>query len=323
MKLWTLTTGLCVSLVLGTTAHAKATDFPQKAVVIIVPYSPGGGSDNVSRAMARFLSEQWGQPVVVENKPGADGLIATNQTIQAKPDGHTLLVSIPAIAMLKHTNKTLTTDPLTKLTPVTMMATGPTAIVVKGGTKIDTVGDFKKQCSDKNANCSWASGEPFTLMVGSGLMSSLGLAGKVTNVRYAGTSAAVNDVIGGHVTSLVTGTSSVLAHHKSGGLKILAVSSDKRIPELPDVPTYTEAGMGDVKFVSNWYGIFAPVGTPEPIKKKIADGFHQAANAPEVLKILKPLLLSPVGSTPEEFADRLAQDQKTIDATAASVFPEE
>lgn len=322
MKLSKLALGLCLSLPMVASAQADSTNYPEKPVVIIVPYSPGGGSDNVSRAMARYLSETWKQSVVVENKPGADGLIATNETIRAKPDGYTLLVSIPAIAMLKHTNKTIKIDPLKQLTPVTIMATGPTALVIKGNTDVKTVEDFKRHCSAEKSNCSWASGEPFTLMVGSGLMSTLGLSGKVTNVRYAGTSAAVSDVIGGHVTSLVTGTSSVLSSHKSGALRILAVSAGQRLAELPDVPTYAEAGLGDVKFTNNWYGIFAPAGTPEPIKKKIADGFHRAANAPEVLKVLKPLLLSPVGSTPEEFAAQLAQDQKIIDASAASVFKE-
>ncbi|NYT78316.1 tripartite tricarboxylate transporter substrate binding protein [Alcaligenaceae bacterium] len=324
MKLSKLALGLGLALAMGATANAQedAAKFPEKNVVIIVPYSPGGGSDNVSRAMAHFLAQEWGKSVVVENKPGADGLIATNETIRAKPDGYTLLVSIPAIAMLKHTNKSLKVDPLTQLTPVSMMATGPTAIVVKGKTDIKTVADYKRHCAIDANNCSWASGEPFTLMVGTGLMSSLGLSDKVTNVRYGGTSAAVGDVIGGHVTSLVTGTSSVLAAHKSGDLRILAVSADKRLAELPDVPTYAEAGLSDAKFTNNWYGIFAPAGTPEAIKKKIADGFHKAANAPEVLKVLKPLLLSPVGSSPEEFSKQLAEDQKIIDASAASVFAE-
>src|SRR5690606_33802005 len=139
MKLSKLALALCLSIPVVAAAQADATKFPEKPVVIIVPYSPGGGSDNVSRAMARHLSETWKQSVVVENKPGADGLIATNETIRAKPDGYTLLVSIPAIAMLKHTNKTIKVDPLTQLTPVTMMATGPTAIVVKGDTGIKTV----------------------------------------------------------------------------------------------------------------------------------------------------------------------------------------
>lgn len=311
------------ALAISGTAWADASRYPERAVNVIVPYSPGGGSDNVARAMTRFLTDLWGKTVVVENKPGADGLIATNSTIQSKPDGYTLLVSIPAIAMLKHTNKTLTVDPLTKLTPVTMMATGPTAIVVKGGTGINTVEEYRKHCGVKANGCSWASGEPYTLMVGSEMMQTMGLGDSVTNVRYAGTSAAVKDVIGGHVTSLVTGTSSVLTAHKSGALKILAVSGKTRMAELPEVPTYEEAGLGHDDFRVNWYGIFAPAGTPEDIKQKIADGFRQAASSPDVLKVLQPLLLSPVGSTPEVFAQRLAQDQKTIDAMAPSVFKDE
>lgn len=323
MKFRILSTAVLCALGMGTVAHASAGNFPEKPVTIIVPYSPGGGSDNVSRAMARSLAQQWEQSVVVENKPGADGLIATNQTIRSKPDGYTLLVSIPAIAMLKHTNKALDKDPLTQLTPVTMMATGPTALVVKGGTGVNNVDDFKKKCSEPSARCSWASGEPFTLMVGTAIMSSLGLESSITNVRYAGTSAAVSDVIGGHVTSLVTGTSSVLSAHRSGDLKILAVSASERLQELPDVPTYAESGLGDVKFSNNWYGIFAPAGTPEDIKQKIAAGFNKAAHSPDVQKVLKPLLLHPVGSSPAEFAAKLAEDQEYIDSVAPSVFKEQ
>ncbi|RQP04197.1 MAG: hypothetical protein D1H97_19255, partial [Paracoccus sp. BP8] len=129
-------------------------------------------------------------------------------------------------------------------------------------------------------------------------------------IQYAGTSAAVSDVIGGHVTSLVTGTSSVLSAHRSGDLKILAVSASERLQELPDVPTYAESGLGDVKFSNNWYGIFAPAGTPGDIKQKIAAGFNKAAHSPDVQKVLKPLLLHPVGSSPAEFAAKLAEDQE-------------
>jgi tripartite-type tricarboxylate transporter receptor subunit TctC len=293
-------------------AQADATSFPNKAVTIVVPYSAGGGSDNASRTFAKYLSEQWRQPVVVENQTGADGLIGARRVMKSAADGHTLLVSIPAIAILKYTNKTLESDPLTSLTPVTMMATGPTAIVVKGNTDIQSIEDLKKVCGKPTMHCSWASGEPFTLLAGSGLMAGMGLADKVTNVRYAGTSAAVNQIIGGHITILVTGTSSVLHHHKSGAMKILAVSTDKRIPDLSDVPTYAEAGLGDVQFTNNWYGLFAPAGTPDGIKNKIANAFHQAAQNPDVMKVLKPLLLNPVGSSPDEFAKVLAKDQETV-----------
>lgn len=316
----TLMIAVLISALSGiqTETNAQQANFPTKPVTIVVPYSPGGGSDNVSRATAKYLAELWRQPVIVENMPGADGLIGARRVINAQPDGHTLLVSIPAIAILKYINKTLEKDPLTQLAPVSILATGPTAIVVKGNSGINTIDDLKKKCARSSDNCSWASGEPFTLLAGSGLVSGMGLS-DMTNIRYAGTSAAVNDVIGGHVTMMVTGTSSVLTHHKAGTLKILAVSSSERIPSLPDVPTYAQTGLGNVEFTNNWYGIFAPVDTPEAIKQTISDGFKKAAQDPGVLKVLTPLLLTPVGSSPAEFSETLRRDQATVDRLSSFV----
>lgn len=314
MKQWLPIAMLAPALALSPAiAHAQDSDFPDRPVTLIVPYSPGGGSDNIARATAQFLSNHWKQSVVVENKPGADGLIATRMVMREKPDGYTLLISIPAIAALKYINKELQDDPLVKLRPVSMLATGPTGIVVKGDTDIKTIADLKKTCSQPKAQCSWASGEPFTLLAGSGLVDKMGLNGKMTNIRYAGTSAAINDIIGGRVTMVVTGTSSVLPHHKAGTMKILAVSSAQRLPQIPDVPTYAEEGLGDVEFTNNWYGIFAPAATPDAVVKRIADAMKLAAQDPGVLKVLQPLLITPVGNTPEEFADIVARDQKTVD----------
>ena len=312
---------LALSLTLSVTpALAQTPKFPDKPVTVVVPYSPGGGSDNVSRAVSKHLTELWHQPVIVENLPGADGLIGTRRVMKAAPDGYTLLVSIPAIAIFKYTNKALDVDPLAELTPVSMLASGPTAMVVKGKTEIQTIADMQRACGQASAKCSWASGEPFTLLAGSGLVSSLGLFDSMANVRYNGTSAAVADVIGGHVTLLVTGISSVIPHHKSGSLKILAVSTSQRIPDIPDVPTYAEAGMGAVEFTNNWYGVFAPTGTPAAVIKAISEGIQSAAKDPAVHKVLSPLLLTPVGSSTAEFTATLQRDQQTV-ARLASKLP--
>ncbi len=294
-------------------ALAQPAAFPTKPVTVIVPYSPGGGSDNVARAMSRYLSTAWKQPVVVENVPGADGLIGARRVMKAAPDGYTLLVSIPAIAILKHTNKSLDVDPLTRLVPVSLAASGPTAMVVKGRGEIQTIADLKRACSTADAKCSWGSGEPFTLLAGSGLLASLDLLGRTTNVRYNGTSAAVSDLLGGHITTLVTGISSVVPHHKSGALKILAVSTSSRIAGLDDVPTYAEAGMGAVEFTNNWYGIFAPTDTPERVKVAIGEALAAAAKDPDVLGVLNKLMITPVGSSPDSFATQLRSDQATIE----------
>jgi|HigsolmetaGSP11D_1036233.scaffolds.fasta_scaffold00881_5 Uncharacterized protein conserved in bacteria len=314
MKHWISTAILVPAFALaGAAATAQAAGFPDKPVTLVVPYSPGGGSDNVARATANFLSEYWKQPVIVENKPGADGMIATRQVMRANPDGYTLLISIPAIAALKYIHKSLDADPLTALRPVSMLASGPTGIVVKGGTDIQSIADLKRACGDAKAHCSWASGEPFTLLAGTILVEKMGLKDKMTNVRYAGTSAAVNDIIGGHVTMVVTGLSSVLPHHKSGSMKILALSGDDRLPEVPDVPTYGESGLSEVEFTSNWYGIFVPSATPDDVVKKIADGMRLAGQDPGVMKVLKPLLLQPVGNSPEAFGETVKRAQATVD----------
>jgi tripartite-type tricarboxylate transporter receptor subunit TctC len=296
-------------------AQEQAGSFPTRPVVLVVPYSPGGGSDNIARATADFLSRHWKQPVIVENKPGADGLIATRHVIREKPDGHTLLVSIPAIAALKHINKTLEFDPLVELRPVSMLASGPTGIVVKGGTDIATIADLKRHCGKAGARCGWASGEPFTLLAGIGLTEKMGLQG-MTNVRYAGTSAAVADIIGGHVTMVVTGLSSVVAQHRAGAMRILALSSDQRLEQLPDVPTYAEAGLGGLELANNWYGIFVPARTPDALVARIAEGMRLAAQDPGVLKVLQPLLIQPVGSPPHAFTETVRQAQSTIDRLA-------
>ena len=294
-------------------AIAQPAKFPDRPVTLVVPYSPGGGSDNIARATANFLSRHWGQTVVVENRPGADGMIATRQVYRASADGYTMLISIPAIAALKYLNNGSSEgDPLKELRPVSMLASGPTGIVVKGDTQIKTIDDLKRECSKPKADCSWASGEPFTLLAGTGLVEKMGLKDMV-NVRYAGTSAAVNDIIGGRVTMVVTGLSSVVPHHKAGTMRILALSSDKRMEQVPDVPTYAEAGLGDVNFTQNWYGIFVPVKTPDAVVQNIAEGMKLAAQDPGVLKVLQPLLIQPVGSSRKDFEETVKRAQGAVD----------
>lgn len=294
-------------------AQAQSAKFPDRPVTLVVPYSPGGGSDNIARATANFLSQHWGQTVVVENRPGADGMIATRQVYRAPADGYTMLISIPAIAALKYLNNSSSeSDPLKELRPVSMLASGPTGIVVKGDTGIKSIDDLKRECSKPKADCSWASGEPFTLLAGTGLVEKMGLKGMV-NVRYAGTSAAVNDIIGGRVTMVVTGLSSVVPHHKAGTMRILALSGDKRMDQVPDVPTYAETGLGEVDFTQNWYGIFVPSKTPDAVVQNIAESMKLAAQDPGVLKVLQPLLIQPVGSSQKEFEETVKRAQVTVD----------
>ncbi|MFA4913766.1 MAG: tripartite tricarboxylate transporter substrate binding protein, partial [Burkholderiaceae bacterium] len=238
-------------------------------------------------------------------------MIATRAVTREKPDGYTLLITIPAVAALKYINKIDGEDPLAHLKPVSLFASGPTGVVVKGGTNINSIEDFKKTCEKPDAKCSWASGEPFTLLVGTALLEDLGLT-DVVNVRYPGTSVAVNDIIGGRVTMVVTGLASIVPHHKSGTMKILAVSTDERQAQIPEVPTYAQAGMGAVKFVNNWYGIFAPRDTPDAVVEQISVAMREAGKDPSVVNVLSPLMIKPVGSTPKEFQAVVKQAEQDV-----------
>lgn len=301
--------------VLGLAFQAAA--FPTKPVTLVVPYGAGGGSDGVSRALAKRLGEIWRQPVVVENVPGADGLIGARRVMKAAPDGHTLLISIQAILFFKHLRDDAE-DPLASLKPVSLIGEGPTALVASAQSGIKDMDQLKAVCTMPGKNCSWASGEPFTLLAGTNLLRRIGLQ-SLPNVRYAGTAPALNDVAGGHVTLVVSGLAPVIPHVQGGRVHVLGVASRSRLPELPDVPTYAELGLGEVEFLTTWYGIFTPKGTPDAIDKTLADDIRQALQDPDVAKAMGMLKINPVGTTPAGFADRVSADARTLERLLSGV----
>lgn len=295
----------------------NAAAFPTKPVTLVVPYGAGGGSDGVSRALAKRLSEIWKQPVVVENVPGADGLIGARRVMKAQPDGHTLLISIQAILFFKHLRED-GEDPLASLKPVSLIGEGPTALVASAQSGIKDMAQLRAVCTAPGSNCGWASGEPFTLLAGINLLSRLGLK-SLPNVRYAGTAPALNDVAGGHVTLAVSGLAPVIPHVQGGRVNVLGIASKARLPELPQVPTYAELGLGDVEFLTTWYGIFTPKGTPDDVDQALADGIRRALHDPDVSKAMTMLKINPVGTEPSEFARRVSADSQTLGRLLSSV----
>ena len=270
---------LLVLLSLSVCVHAQT--FPSRPIRIVVTYPPGGGADLVARLIAPKMAEALGQPVVVENKAGASGQIAANEVAHAAPDGYTLMLDAMSYAVNPSLYSKLSYDPAKAFTAVSVIALFPNVMVVTPSFDAKNVADVVAAARAKPGSISFAS---------SGNGSAQHLAGElfrqrtsldIVHVPYKGGGPALNDVMGGQVPLFFANMASSLGHIKAGKLRALAVTSAKRSPALPDVPTMEEAGVGGYQ-VYEWNAIFAPSGTPAPVLAKIADSIHAALKAPDV-----------------------------------------
>jgi tripartite-type tricarboxylate transporter receptor subunit TctC len=282
--------------------HAKdAANYPNRMVRIIVSAPPGGGPDLVARLIADKLQQRWGQPVVVENRPGAGGNIGTGDVAAAEPDGYTLLSAQPApLTTNALLYKSLRFDP-TSLEPVIVMATLPIVLVVRADFPASTVAEL----------VAYAKANPGKITYGSqGIGTSPHLTtallarrtGTVmTHVPYRGTAQVVNDLIAGHLDLLFMQIDAVREHYRSGRLKMLAVATDKRLAELPEVPTMAEAGVPDL-LADTWNAIAAPPQTPKPIVAKVNAAMNDVLAMPEIRERLATMSMQPAGGTPADMA---------------------
>ncbi len=304
---------LIAALVLSVSAlaashAAMAQGWPTKPVRIINGFAPGGPSDLLSRAVADKLQAAWGQPVIVEAKPGADGIIAMEYAAKSPPDGYTL-VTIPVgnAVLLPNLKPKLPYDVARDFTPITMMATVQNVLVV--GPNVQAR-DLKELIALSKANPGKFS------FASPGVGSSPHIAGEMLkaatgmdmfHVAYKGTGPALNDVMGGQVTMFFSQMSSALPQFKQGKLKAIGVASLRRHPAATDIPTLAEQGLPGFQATA-WYALFAPAGTPPDIVHKIAAETTKALQLPEVREKLAALGADAVGGTPEEFAVRLQQE---------------
>ncbi len=292
---------------------AQAEDFPSHTVTIVVPYNAGGGTDGTARALAKGLTELWKQPVIVENLGGADGLIGTQKVARAKPDGYTLVLSVPNLLLFKHLKEQGGFDAGAALTPVSLVAKYPVVLIASKKSGIRTVADLQKTCKDPAANCSWGSGEQFSWLAGQSVLDALGVGGSVTNVPYRGTGPVVNDVLGGHLTLGVGALAAPLPHYKTGSLAIVAGLARKRDASTPDVPTLEEAGVKGLAISDPWYGLFAPKGVPADVLATWGKALKAVQQDRSVTDALGVVNAQPVFSTAAEFSAQVASDQKTFD----------
>ena len=280
----------CLALLLATAAGmAPAQSYPTRPVKLVVGAAPGGPSDFLARLMADTLSPTLGQPVVVENKPGASGTFAAEAVARAAPDGYTLLVSGPAaVVNAPYVIARLNYEPARDLMPIAVIGAGAFVLAVNAALPVRSVQEL----------AAYARSKPGALNYGSGGNGSSGhLAGEfysqtagvqITHVPYKGDGPAINDLLGGQIQLMFTAPNVAVPHAKSGRLRILAVTSRERLAALPEVPTMIEAGLKDFEYLG-WIVAFAPAGTPRPVVDTLQAAWARARQQPAVRGKLEEL----------------------------------
>ena len=309
---------LTAALCLAPAAMAQAVWKPDRPVTLVVPYAAGGGTDATARAVSKQLGALWNQPVVVENMPGADGLIGTRRVMEARPDGYTLLLQVPSIVVTKYQPGLKGIDPLARLEPVTAVSQSPAAVVVSAKLPVKTFGEFVQYCKTAAQPCSLATGEATARISAKQLAAEAGLPNLIV-VNYKGTGAIVTDMISNNVNMAFTGITAALPHYKAGTLKILATQGPKRAAALPDVPTTAEAGYPQFQSVT-WFGLFAPKGTPANVTQGIVAALHDAVKDAEVQKTIALAGAEPVVNTPTAFATQVREESARM-AALVKLYP--
>lgn len=282
MKPWCLSACLTAAIALGTSCGARADEFPSRAIRIVVPAGAGSVSDILARAIAKGMNEFLKQPVIVENLPGATGLVGANAVKQAKPDGYTLLFTGNSVLITSRLVRKSATpsDPIKDFSPVGRAVRYPLLLVTSSKVPVKTLREFVEQSKKQPA-------APFQSSPGTGSVGHLSCeafaeaAGmELTHVPYNGTGAALLAVVSGQVQLMCDSLLGSQAQIADGRIRALAVMSDRRLSQLPDVPTVTEAGYPALN-ISIWLGMFAPAGTPEPVLARLNSTMRQTLQSAE------------------------------------------
>lgn len=298
---------LAFAVLLCAAAAAAAQSYPTRPVRLIVGFPPGGGVDINARMLAPKLAEHLGQPVVVENKPGASTNIANDFVAKSAPDGYTLLINTAAIAINMSLFRNLPFDTLRDFAPVSMFSESPNVLVVNAKLAARNVQDLVALARKSPGKLNYSSAGVGTTQHLAAELFKLRTGTFIVHIPYKGSAPSLTALIAGEVDLSFANVTAILGHVKSGRLRALATAAAQRDPQLPDVPTTKEAGVEGVE-VSVWYGVLAPAKTPPEIVQKVADGIIRATRDPEVRKRMLEQGANPVGSTPEEFSKTLREE---------------
>jgi len=302
---------------LGLTMGAAQAAYPDRPVTMIVPYAPGGFATMLAHLLGEKMSEHLGQPVVVTNRPGANGNIAARQVASSKPDGYTFLLGTSSVLAINPALYADTGfDPQKDLDPVSQLVTTSNIVVVNSSSPINTISDLIDYAKQNDTPATFGS---------SGVGSSLHLSGEMFNVKtginmthvpYTGGSPALTDLVGGRITVMFSDTTAIPLV-KDGRLRAIGVTGSTRMESMPEVPTVAESGVSDF-VVESWYGFMVPAGSPKEAVAKLSGAATAAANDPEVISKLREVSAAPaVSGTPEYLEKVLAEDLEKWAVTVA------
>ena len=294
-------------LVFAATA-AIAQPYPSKPTRMIVPYPPGGSADILARAIGAKVGEGLGQPVVIDNRPGAGTIIGTEATAKSAPDGYTFMLgTVSSHAINPALNPKLPFDPVKDFTPLALVASIPFAMIVHPSVPAKSVQEFVALAKARPGQINYSSAGNGTSnhLAGELLKSMAGI--DLVHVPYKGSAPALNDLIAGQVSLMFDLVLTAAPHIKSGAARGLAVTGAKRSAVLPELPTVAETGLPGYE-VSAWFGIFAPAGLPQPVARRLNAELVKVMREPDLKQRLASLGADPLTSTPEEFSAYLRSE---------------
>ena len=302
MSLMTLL-GLALMPLVG---HAQ--EWPSKAITLVVPFPPGGSNDVAARVVAESARKRLGQTIVVDNKPGANGALGVDAVLRAPKDHHTFLVASDSVSLLP-LFRTSTWDLSKSFTPIAVLSYQPIVVVTSPTSGLKTIKDLQAKARSKPNQVPYASSGQGSLqhLVGELFAQNLGI--DLLHIPYKGGGQAVTDVVAGQVTVAVLGAAAVLPHIKSGKLIALAVSTRSRSPMLPDTPTLTESGAGDID-VPQWSALFAVEGTPPAVVTRLRRSVEESLAEPAVKQHFSNAAMDIIATPPEAFLQRMVQDRE-------------
>lgn len=292
----------CLSLMLGISTLAIAQPYPSKPIRFVLPYPSGGSADGLLRALAQRLTETLGQPVVVESRPGANGIVGSDFVAKAPSDGYTLILGAIGPFAVSSAMQKLPYDPVKDFAPITFLAAVPNVLVVHPSTPVTSVAELVAYAKTRPGQLNYGSAGTGSSNQLAAELFNLAAGLSITHVPYKGGAPAQVDLLGGRLTLIFDNLPPSVPHIKSGGFRALAVTSPRRQPALPDVPTMNELGYSNFE-VGSWFGALAPAGTPRPVIELLNTAMVSAMREISLRERLMALGFDPNPGTPEQFAE--------------------